>query len=323
MSSPIMLAFVATVLAIGVLRPVAGLVGWRAPQGRNAARGFVPPVVGGLALWCALAVVWLFPGAGIDLPPEFLGLFALRLLVPAIGGQFWGVWLVAAADALVCAAIVQQIEGELAGLHAWLEVLAGVALMHGVHRLRGLDGIAAVVMGIAQAALAAVTTGAAHVLAMTGAAAVVALLLFNFPSHLNRGWRVQLGQGGGGHVALVFLVAGRWAMDAPGAGAIQPVELLWLLPLPTCEVLRLLMGQPQPAHRRLLDSGFSVVALFLLYALMSLLPALVLMLIRPPQDVLLPVFGGLVLLWFGVLHYAPRLMWRLPWQLRRIDVPRG
>jgi hypothetical protein len=274
-----------------------------------------------MALWCAIAVAWVFPVAGVDLPPPLLGLLAVRLLVPAIEDRSWGVWVVAAADALVCAAIIQQIEGGISGTRAWLEILAGVALLHGVHRLRGLDGLAAVVMGIAQAALAVVTTGTAHWLAMSGAAAVTGLLLFNLPSHLNRGWRVQLGQGGGGHVALVFLVAGRLAMDAGDAQALTPIQLLWLLPLPTCELLRLLMGERQPAHQRLLDAGFSVVALFLLYALVSLLPAVAMMLFRPSQDLLLPVFAGLVVLWFVVLHYAPRLMWLLPWQLRRIDVP--
>lgn len=315
---PVVLAFVATVVAILALRPLLRAMGGGISDVSHTMRAYAPPVVGGIAAWCAVAVVWVHPLTSAGLPIELLGLLALRLVVPANDNRRWGPWLVLGVDFLVCTAIVQQLDGSLQGYSAWMQVIFGVAILQGVYRLRDLDGLAAVTVGIGLMSLALVSVGTSLWLASCGAAAVAALLLFNLPARINRVWRVQLGQGGGSVITLVFLIAGRMALQD---GDVAVIHLLWLLPIPCCELVMLLGGCRKSGHQRLLESGFSVTAIFMLYALVGVVPMLVLVLAEPSAEVTLLVLTALTALWLLALHHAGRLMWLLPWQLRRIDVP--
>ncbi len=316
------LAFVAFLLSAAVLRPGLRLLDLGVPDGPHATEGFDTPVIGGIALWSALAVTWLLRPSGIDMPALVLGLIALRLLAaPGERDPRWTNAAMLLVDLIVCAALLQMRDGEALDLRSVLTILSGVALLQGVFRLRSLDGLGALVLCIALAALASLTSGSARWLASTGAAAATGLLLLNLPLRFNRVWRIRSGQGGAALLALVFGVAAMLARSGTEATSPGPMHLLWLLPLPCCELLAVLARRPT-SHQRLLDAGFSVTAIFLLYAAMSALPALVLIASPglPPPALLASVFIALVLLWFVVVWQAPRLMWLLPWRLRRIDV---
>jgi hypothetical protein len=65
-----------------------------------------------------------------------------------------------------------------------------------------------------------------------------------------------------------------------------------------------------------------VIAIFLLYLYVSLVAAVVALTLSQADSVLLIAFAVMVLLWFLALWQAPRLMWLLPWRLRRINVPK-
>lgn len=319
---PLGLAFVAFLLSAAVLRPGLRLLDLGVPDGPHATEGFNTPVIGGIALWCALALAWLLRPSGIEMPALVLGLTALRLL--AAPGER-NLRLTNAAmllvDVIVCTALVQMRDGDALDLRSVLTVLSGVALLQGVFRLRSLDGLGALVLFIALAALASLTSGSARWLAGSAAAAAAGLLLLNLPLRVNRPWRIQSGQGGAALLALVFGVAALMARDEAASAALTPMHLLWLLPLPCCELLRLSAGRPT-SHQCLLGAGFSVTAIFLLYGAMSALPALVLIASPslPPASLLAGTFIALVLLWCVVVWQAPRLMWLLPWRLRRIDI---
>lgn len=292
------------------------------PDDPHAAGGFKTPVIGGIALWGALFVAWWWRPAGIELPAIVLGLLALRLL--SASGERDLKWANAAIlliDVIVCAALVQKFRGDSLHLADLLSIVAGVALLQGVYRLRSLDGLGALVLCIALAALAILATGSAHWLASTGAAAAAGLLVLNLPLRFNRSWRIQCGQGGAALLALLVSVTGLMPNANSAGPLLEPMHLIWLLPLPFCELLRFAAQRPT-SHQCLLDAGFSVSAIFLLYAVTSAVPAIVLVAAPtlPPAPILAGIFASLVLLWFAVISQAPRLMWMLPWRLRRIDV---
>lgn len=316
------LSFLAFLVAVLVLRPTLRVLERSVPESSQGTTGFNAPVVGGVGLWIALAAGWLFRPAEITVPAIVLGLLALRLLAsPGDRELRWTVAVMPLVDLIVCAALVQKLDGGAWDAWTWGAVLSGVAVLQGTFRLRNLDGLGILVLGIALAALASLTAGAAHWLAASGAGAAAGLLLLNLPLRANRRWRIQSGQGGAAVLALVFGTSALLAGTGKSGSLLGPIHLLWLLPLPCCELLRLL-ARRQPSHQLLLDAGFSVTALFLLYAVMSLVPAVALQLLPslPEQTTLLGVFAALVATWFIVLWQAPRLMWMLPWRLRRIDV---
>lgn len=322
LTHPAVLAFVAFLLLAVLLRPGIRLLDFGMPDGPHAAGGFKTPVIGGLALWGAVAVTWWWRPAGVEMPAIVLGLLALRLLSASGERDLW--WTNAAIlliDVIVCAALVQKYRGDDLGADDVLSILAGVALLQGVYRLRSLDGLGALVLFIALSALAVLASGSVHWLATTGAGAAAGLLALNLPLRFNRSWRIQCGQGGAALLALLFSVAALMATGSRPGAMLEPMHLAWLLPLPFCELLRLAARRPT-SHQCLLDAGFSVTAIFLLYAAMSAVPALVLIAAPalPPVAVLAGTFAALVVLWFAVVSQAPRLMWMLPWRLRRIDV---
>ena len=323
----VLLAFLVSAGSLLLLRPWAGALGLAAPADVPAVQGFHAPVLGGVALVLALAAVWL----RVDGAPAALGMVLAIAAVRNVAGfraesarlgylLHWGL------DVITAVTLLRGLGHSLATPQAWLAVLACVALMQGIHRLRSLDGLAALTGLVAFAGLACLTEApAAQWLAAAAAAALAGLLLFNLPFRANRNWRVTLGQGGGGALALVLMAAALLALAAPPAGAglaVTPVRLLWLVPIPVCELLAMLAGRP-PAHQRLLQVGFSVVAIFLLYLYVTLVAAVVALTLSQPDAVLLGTFAVLVLLWFLALWQAPRLMWLLPWRLRRIDVPKA
>ncbi|MEY4762298.1 MAG: hypothetical protein RLZZ200_2154 [Pseudomonadota bacterium] len=316
------MAFLTFLLLAVVLRPVWRLLDIAMPDGPHATQGFRTPVIGGLALWGAIAAAWWWRPDDVDLPAIILGLLALRLLAaPADRGLGWTNIAMLLVDVIVCAAIVQQRQGNALELDDILATLGGVAVLQGVYRLRSLDGLGAMVLCIALSALSFMTAGTAHWLSATGAAAAAGLLALNLPFRINRAFRIQSGQGGTALLALLFGIAAL-QMDADGSDSgLTPMHLLWLMPLPFCELLRLAAGQ-QTSHERLLGAGFSVTAIFILYAVMTLLPAIALIAAPslPPPLLLLVIFAALVGIWFAVVRQAPRLMWLLPWQMRRIDV---
>ena len=323
----VLLAFLVSAGSLLLLRPWARMLGLAAPADAPAVQGFHAPVLGGVALVLALAAVWL----RVDGAPAALGMvLAIAAVRCAVGFRpesarlgallHWGM------DVMTAATLVRGLGHSLATPQGWLAVLACVALMQGIHRLRSLDGLAALTGLIAFAGLACLTDDlAAQWLAAAAAAALAGLLLFNLPFRANRNWRVTLGQGGGGALALVLMAGGLLALAAQPAGtdlAVTPVRLLWLVPIPVCELLAMLAGRP-PAHQRLLQVGFSVIAIFLLYLYVTLVASVVALTLSQPDAVLLGALALLVLLWFLALWQAPRLMWLLPWRLRRIDVPKA
>jgi UDP-GlcNAc:undecaprenyl-phosphate/decaprenyl-phosphate GlcNAc-1-phosphate transferase len=119
-------------------------------------------------------------------------------------------------------------------------------------------------------------------LALVGS--LTAFLIFNLPAGFNR--PVLAFMGDAGSTLLGFLLAGLALLAVQPQGEnVPPVVILWLLPVPILELFtstfrRALTGlSPMTAdrghfHYRLLDAGFSVPAVFVLYICISTISAI-------------------------------------------------
>lgn len=345
--SVITVAFMVSVAALLLLRPLAGAFGLiDKPGGRKMHHGHIP-VVGGLAMTVGFV---LAAAAAGRLPHGQFVLLLLGVFMAVLGAldDRFDVPPKVRLFAHVAAALVLVFGtqssvgslGDLLGLGelrlGWaatpFTVVAVVALINAFNMLDGLDGLAA---GCGLVALGGMlwisgTSG----LTLTGAlfGAVVAFSLFNMPLHFNKPLRTFMGDAGS--TLLGFMLAGlSLGLVQPQAdgSAIAPVTILWLMPLPIFElfgttVRRLVQGIPLAVadaghfHHRLAEKGLSVRAICALYVLVSLLSATTGLYMSGhgvPQHVMF--LGYLVLggLWMGVLSQAPAIARSAPAWVRR------
>lgn len=351
---PVAAALITTIVLMLALRRIAPRVGLvDVPGGRKTHNGEVP-VIGGVAMYVGSLTAVLLAGKGVASQFEVLLASGMMVAVGALDDRFdlrprVRVFVHGAAAVTLVMATGFRVEnlGNLFGLgnivlgpfDFLFTVLATVALINAFNMLDGVDGIAG---GVALVALAGLSfhlvpegnLQATITLALAGA--VVGFLVFNLPAQFNRKRLVFMGDAGS--TLLGFALAGLAlvAVQPRGGGGIPPVLVLWMLPVPIIELFtstirRLVNGMsPMRAdrghfHHRLLDAGFSVRAVFLLYMVassISVITGLWLWQARVGEPVLFGVFVIVSLLWLVATHNARRLIEYLPIPLRRGAWPR-
>jgi len=338
-----LIAFAITVPLILLFRRLAPQFGLLdRPGGRKSHSGEVP-VVGGIAMYLGALATLLAYGGPVATQYGALAAAALMVGAGALDDRVHLaprvrllVHLSAAVTLMLAIGYRVETLGNLLGLGSIrLEALAPIftvvaitALVNAFNMLDGVDGVAGGVGlvglgGLTAALFESGSPAAAIGLAMAGA--VVAFLAFNLPVGFNRRWLVFMGDAGS--TLLGFALAGLALVAIQPAGAaMPPVVVLWLLPVPIVELFattfrRLLKGISLTQadrghfHHRLLDAGFSVRAVFLIYMALSTLSALVGVEAwdaGSSEGALFGAFLGFSLLWLLLIHNAHRLVRYVP-----------
>jgi UDP-GlcNAc:undecaprenyl-phosphate GlcNAc-1-phosphate transferase len=317
-----------TLLCIVLLKPVAprlGLVDY--PDGRKKHEGLIP-LVGGIAIWTALAITLLFVGMTGKLV-YFLVASGLVIFVGAADDVIdlspsWRLFQHVIASLIMCVLagvvvvsigeiIVPGFEIELGLFAIPFTVFAVVALINSVNMCDGIDGHSGTQALIPLAGLAAITgikgdhENFLPLAAICGC--LIAFLFFN----LRTPWRskAEVFLGDAGSNLLGFVLAWFLIDLSQGEGAvITPVATLWfalLLIYDTVEVVarRLVRGKSpfkadnEHLHHVFLLAGFSVSETVLTMGGISLVGVLIGIasaFVDIPDSVL---FGAFVL--FGLL----------------------
>jgi UDP-GlcNAc:undecaprenyl-phosphate GlcNAc-1-phosphate transferase len=350
---PLFIGFLVTITLMLVLRPAASHLGLvDVPGGRKTHEGEVP-VIGGIAMYFGLLATVL--SIGLSQPGEtaLLVAAALMVIVGALDDRFdlapYSRILahIAAAVTLVLASgFTVESLGNLIGLgdiglgpvDFIFTVVAAIALINGFNMLDGLDGLAGGVALIALAGLAfyfvAGNADAAAVASLGLIGSIAAFLIFNLPAKFNR--PILAFMGDAGSTLLGFMLAGLAlvAIQPRGEG-LPPAVVLWLLPVPILELFtstirRAVTGlSPMQAdrghfHHRLLEGGFSVKAVFLLYLVVSSISAVVglwMWKAGASEPLLFYVFLMMSAIWLLATHNVKRLVSYLPEYLQRGKLP--
>ena len=338
-------AFLVCTTLLLVLRPVAVAVGLLdRPGGHKQHRGEIP-VIGGIAIFLGAAIAALtaeglgqhgvmllvtsamLVGLGVvddrfDLPASVRLMGHLTAAVLLVSGS--GYKVTALGDLFGFGTVSL-------GLFAWpFTVIACIALVNAFNMLDGMDGLAGGVAVVAFAGMVALTSShggapAALLVATCMVGALSAFLLFNLPTSLNR--RVRTFMGDAGSTLLGFVLAAlSLGIVQPNHANINPVCILWLMPIPIFELFasttrRLLQGKSPLAadnghfHHRLMDAGFSVRAIFFTYFIFTLLSVAVgvqACRIGGKEPAIFAGFCVLFALWMGFVAMAPRVAAFLP-----------
>jgi len=347
--APLLIGFLVTVTLMVALRPIASHMGLvDVPGGRKSHVGEVP-VIGGIAMYLGLLAAVLATDVSLPKSAALLVAAGLMVVVGALDDRFelapYSRILahVAAAMTLVLAS-GYTVEGlgnlfgfgdiGLGPVHFVFTVVAAIALINGFNMLDGLDGLAGGVALVALAGLSSyfvgVGNGAAALVSFGILGSIAAFLIFNLPAKFNR--PVLAFMGDAGSTLLGFLLAGL-ALTAiqPRGEGMPPVVILWLLPVPILELFtstirRAVTGlSPMEAdrghfHHRLMDGGFSVRAVFLLYLTVSSISAVTglwLWQAGVSEPVLFYSFLALSAAWLLATRNVKRLVGYLPESLQR------
>ena len=347
--APLLIGFLVTITMMLVLRPLA--VHLRlidVPGGRKTHAGDVP-VIGGIAIFLGLlaAVQAIDPVGRGD--ASLLVAAGLMCVVGSMDDRFdlpphvrILAHIAAVMTFVLASGYTVESLGNLLGLGSIglgplefvFTVVAAIALINGLNMLDGLDGLAGGVALIAVIGLSIIfaTYGPFNALVVSLAlvGSLTAFLIFNLPAAFNRPVLVFMGDAGS--TLLGFLLAGLALFAVqPDNGRISPVIILWLLPVPILELFtstfrRAVTGlSPMTAdrghfHYRLLDAGFSVRSVFILYIVTSAISALVgicAWAIDVSDTRLFFGFLGFSAVWLLCVGNAKRIAVHLPKSLKR------
>ena len=299
--APALVAFVITLLAILVLRPLAIKVDLvDRPGGRKVHEGAVP-VIGGLAMLLGLLVA--FGVVPIEHQPStaFTAACALLIVVGLADDRFdISPWLrlpvhAAAAGLLIFGAgwSVTSL-GDLLGLGSislvtpWAELVTLVLVVGAINAFKMLDGMdglagATAFVGFALMVFVSASDGLSGPLfvSMAGLGVVAAFLFFNLPALYNRGFRCFMGDAGS--TLLGFVLA--WlcvAVSQDARSTTSPVAVLWFVAMPIYELLwtmirRISRGtspfrpDSEHFHHLLQHAGFTVRGAFGVYLAICIL----------------------------------------------------
>jgi UDP-GlcNAc:undecaprenyl-phosphate GlcNAc-1-phosphate transferase len=347
--TPFYVGFLVTITLMLALRPIAAHLGLvDMPGGRKTHSGAVP-VVGGIAMFFGMLASVLAVGVSWAGESALLVAAALMVGVGALDDRFnlapytRIVAHIAAAVTLVLASGYRvESLGNLLGLGAinlgafdlLFTVVATIALINGFNMLDGLDGLAG---GVAQIGLIGLTyyflnnpMNSVAILSIGLVGSVAAFLIFNLPAKFNR--PVLAFMGDAGSTFLGFVIAGLALVAVQlRDGGLPPVVVLWLLPVPIIELFsstfrRLKSGfSPMQAdrghfHHQLLEGGFSVRAIFLLYLAVSSVAAVTGLLMWRAgfgEPTLFFSFVAFSVLWLLAIRNVRRLVAYLPKSLKR------
>ena len=337
---------------------VAALLSWRLvahalqlldrPGGHKTHHGEIP-VVGGLAMYTgfAMAVAMAMPWDHRTL--GLLGLAGFMVFLGALDDRFnLRPGLRLAGHFVAAIGLVYALHCELhrlgdlfGGMSIPLGLLAVpfttvgvVTFINGFNMLDGLDGLAGTAGLVGFVALTYLA-GTHHLarpreLAELMAGAIAAFLFFNLPLQFSRPLRTFMGDAGSTLLGFFFAALAIEVTQA-GPGRVSPVVILWLIPLPIIEVLtttvrRIAQGRSpihadnSHAHHVLLQSGFSVRAIWLIYLFVSAACALF-GVTADDRGVAHPAlfigFLAVMAVWVGFVANARRVAAWLPAFLRR------
>jgi UDP-GlcNAc:undecaprenyl-phosphate GlcNAc-1-phosphate transferase len=218
-------------------------------------------------------------------------------------------------------------------------IVAAIALINAFNMLDGLDGLAGGSALVALAGLAyyfvghEVGSGAVISLALVGA--ITAFLIFNIPWSFNRPLLAFMGDAGSTLLGFVLAALALIAVQPRETAGLPAVVVLWLLPVPILELFtstfrRLITGlSPMQAdrghfHHKLLEAGFSVRAIFLIYMLASIISAvagLTMWHSGVSEPALFYLFLAASVVWLALTHKASSLAVYLPESLKRGKFP--
>jgi UDP-GlcNAc:undecaprenyl-phosphate/decaprenyl-phosphate GlcNAc-1-phosphate transferase len=351
--APIFIGFLVTMTMMLVLRPIASQLGLvDVPGGRKVHSGEVP-VIGGIAIFAGLLTAALAVNVEWHGEAALLVASALMVIVGALDDRFdlppyaRLVAHIAAAMTLVLASgyTVESL-GDLFGageirmgpVDFIFTVVAAIALINAFNMLDGLDGLAGGVALVTVLGLSFYFLGSQNVPAAIASLALVgsisAFLIFNLPARFNRPVLAFLGDAGS--TLLGFILAGLALVAIQPTGQeLPPVLVLWLLPVPVLELFastirRAVTGlSPMQAdrghfHHRLLDAGFSVRAIFILYTAVSVSSAIVglwMWRLGALDSTLFYAFVALSSIWLVAIRHAKTLGDHLPMSLKRGKLP--
>lgn len=287
-------AFLVTVSMLFVLRPLARSVGLLDRPGGHKTHSGDVPVIGGIAIYFGLffaamvgpeltrnAVVMLTVGALMVVVGVVDDRFNLKPSVRLVAQVAASIVLVIGTDYVVdsLGSILGFDAFDLGFLALPFTVIACVALVNACNMLDGMDGLAGGTSLVAFIAFATVavtsnTIGAVVVCsALVGA--LVAFLIFNLPTHFNRPLRTFLGDAGSTLMGFT-LSAVALVLVQRDKGHMAPAYVLWFVAIPIFELFtttfrRLRIGRsplfPDNGHfhHTLLEAGFSVRLIFVIY----------------------------------------------------------
>ena len=347
--------FVATLLAMAALRPVAVAVELvDKPGGRKTHHGDVP-VIGGLAMFLGMVFgLGLIPGNQLMAAPV-ISAATLVVIVGLLDDRFeispyarLTAHLVAAvlvfttSTNLTISTLGNPFGPDLVEFTAWgaatFTCVAIVGAINAFNMLDGMDGLAGTMAFVAMIALAviAVVQGdtALAGICMVCCGALAAFLFFNFPARFNRGFRCFMGDAGS--TLLGFLLACLCIGASQGNHPnVSPTTTLWIVAIPLYELLwtttrRALRGEsplrPDRAHfhHKLLDAGFGVRGAFFVLICIGAILATIGVLIQVYEVPDHISFAAWLLSGLGVvvLMHNVRVLWSvLPTRLRRTERP--
>lgn len=248
------LPFLATVLFMCALRPVARGVGLiDKPGGRKMHVGDVP-VIGGLAMTGGLIIGSLYSHPSIMGFAVFIAALSMLVLIGALDdrydlpasvrflAQICAALLTVGGAGVVVNDIGRPFFGELVEL-GWLSVPFSVALIltaiNAFNMFDGSDGVAG-----AQALVALVFLGFSCVVAdaldyvpmiVTLMGCIVGFLVFNWPSKRTRNVRAFMGDAGSTMLGFTLAWISIEVSQGP-ARAVSPVAILWIFALPVFDL---------------------------------------------------------------------------------------
>ena len=350
--APMFIGFLVTVTMMLALRPVATQMGLiDVPGGRKTHHGAVP-VIGGLAISMGLLAAVLAMGVFGKGEAPLMVAAGVMVAVGAMDDRFDlppNARILAHIAAVMTLALASGMRVETLGdlfgfgdiglgaLAFIFTVVAAIALINAFNMLDGLDGLAGGVALVALVGLAFYFWGEQHsalVVALSLVGSLVAFLIFNLPAEFNRS--VLAFMGDAGSTLLGFVMAGlALAAVQPGAERMPPVVVLWLLPVPILELFtstfrRIATGlSPMKAdrghfHHKLLEAGFSVRAIFILYlgaSAISAIAGLWAWHAGTSEPMLFYSFLFLSVIWVLSMQHAKRLAVYLPESLKRGELP--
>lgn len=354
--APAVASFGLTVLAILALRPIAVAIDLiDRPGGRKTHHGDVP-IVGGIAMFIGMVLgLGVLPSTG-GITSSFLAACAVLVTVGLVDDRFdispWsripGQAVATTVLMLGSGAMVTTLGdpfgtgdidfGRAAGIG--FTILLTTAAINAFNMLDGMDGLAGTTALTALLATAYLAQGAGLVvplaISLVIAGSVCAFLIFNLPTHRNRGMRCFMGDAGS--TLLGFSLA--WLCIQLSQGAMRaaaPVTTLWIVAIPLYELLwttlrRIIRGvSPFQAdrdhfHHLLLKAGFGVRGAFAIFVGLAVLLATTGIAIERlgcPDHLsfLLFIAAGVGTV---MLMYHPGMLWHvMPESLRRLQHVEG
>lgn len=338
------IAFVLAVMLIRLLMPMAvhaGLVDVPTVRKRHAGQ---IPMVGGLAVYATLLVLWLIFPFWRESNNAWLIALGIPLLLVGLADDLWDLspakrFLVEAGCALFAVmycgirihdigSLVPGIGGSLVLISIPMSVVGIVGGINAINMTDGVDGLAGglAMLTFSALALLAMPTNTAVALQLVSLVAVMlGFLVFNSRFFGRKSAAIFMGDGGVTFIGFAIVWYLIYLSQGPDA-VIRPVSALWLFAVPLLDTMtimtrRIARGQSPFAadrehlHHILLLAGFGdkrTVLIILLSHLVFILIGIASIAMHLPDWISFWLFVSL----FGLYHFSMSHAWRLMKRLK-------